>query len=648
MTRTKKTSAKKVAGSKREGSAKPHISEKELSRAFTAASGDKVDLFVYGTLLHNHYVNLLLNRSVKSIPAVLYNYMRIAPSWSFPFVVKQHGAKTEGLILQDITSEELAILDSFEDEGVQYIRRPVVVRVGEHRQRCQCYIGNIPKLQQSIGREVKFEDRYSIFIEKKIDDILASMLTEGRPNITRRVLRELMSSAVDRIIESHFEGNYICNYIMKQALEEAYPPKLVEVLKNEELKPYAGNYMRLACRHIVFNQIEDAVYHQYPDAVRVSQQYFRHGIGILLAFLYYNRHNAEIDRLFRENKLDGIVEGRTYRDYATIAIDIFDSIYNPQEMEEIIAFVEKNWCSSPTPLGAELEFSDLGYRAVYATPGEDKRFDGFYWFHDFDMFRRTWKLGGHVDSHRQLNIGQKSHRGFLEYAFGRFQIVGDLSRPIFDCPWAMSLLINEAVKFLDIAPHSLHISFELDNKSITQAPHKEEDLVCLLLLGGDIRPDEDGVLRENRIHRGDLDTNYQNSINFSDRKYHFFKPQQEDIEEAANVMEYKFMRLHKENTDYESLIVALKGYQFAVQGRPISIQPRGKPELPEQIFLRRWATSPSHIDSSDITAFLDKVQHGLEIEEHSCKPNKRRSKILERISERLYQKNREVSEYAQR
>jgi hypothetical protein len=381
--------------------------------------------------------------------------------------------------------------------------------------------------------------------------------------------------------------------------------------------------------------------------VRIAQPYFRHGLSILLAMLYYNRHSKIINDLFKEKSLDTIVEGRNYRDYAKFAIEISDSIYNSKEMQPIIEFVEENWYSAPTPLGAELEFSCLGKRAVYANPGEDRMYDGFYWFKDFDMFRRTWRLGGHVDSHQQITVGQERQRGFFEYALGRYQIVGDLSRPLFACPWGMSILINEAVKFANIPPHILHISMELQrgktSSNITDMEHKDEDLACLLLLGGDIRPDPTGKLREWRVYDGELDTNINKSLNFSDRKFHFAKPDQ-DESEASDVMEYKFLRLNRENTDYESLIIALKGYQFATRARPIKTQTLER-EMPEQTFLRAWAANPQTLDSSAINKFIAKVEKGLLEENNIARLPSTKQTALRRIEERLLERNSYISKY---
>ena len=620
-------------------------SPEEIKRAFKTGRGGKTDLFVYGTLMDDNHVRLLIKRVVPSVPAKLYNYMRVAPSWSFPFIVKQHGAVTEGRILKGLSPEDMKVLDDFEVEGHLFRRQLTVVRTARGRRRCMTYAGNISALERSFGKEVKFEDRYSRYIEKKVDAIIGDMNTD-KSEMTRRVIHELMGSAVDEIIQSHFDGNYICNYIMVQALEEAKPPHLKDLLKNKELLPYAGNYMRLACQHIVFNQLVEAVRHEYLDAVRIAQPYFRHGLSILLAMLYYNRHSKTINDLFREKSLDTIVEGRDYRDYAKFAIEISDSIYNSKGMQPVIEFVEENWYATPTPLGAELEFSCLGKRAVYAHPGEDRMYDGFYWFKDFDMFRRTWRLGGHVDSHLQISVGQERHRGFFEYALGRYQIVGDLSRPLFACPWGMSLLINEAVKFANIPPHSLHISMELQRgktSSITDKKHRDEDLACLLLLGGDIRPDSTGKLREWRVFDGELDTNVSKSLNFSDRKFHFAKPDQ-DESEASDVMEYKFIRLNRENTDYEGLIIALKGYQFGTRARPIKTQTLEK-QMPEQTFLRAWAANPQPLDSSAINGFIEKVEKGLLEENKIARLPSTKQSALRRVEDRLLERNSYVSKY---
>ncbi len=622
-------------------------SREEVTEAFHAARGENIDLFVYGTLMSDNHVRLILNRTVASEPVTLFHYMKVVPPGAFYFIVRQQGSQVRGRLLKGLTPEELERLDSFEDEGKLYFRKTVVVRdQNDCRRRCMTYVGNIPALQKSFAKEILFEDRYSLYLERKINQALHD-LSPNEQGLARRALQELMGSAIDQLIQSHFDGDYVCNYLMLQAFNEARPPDLEHVFSNVAIRPYADNYMKFACKHIIFNQLVEKIRHEFHDAVRVSKKYFRHGVAILLAFLYYNSNRRKIEKVMREKELDKAVPGRLYREYAALCITLADEIYDSVKMREIIDFVAMNWYSTPTPLGAELEFSFLGARAVYAEPGEDSVFDGFNWFNDFDLQRRTWRLGGHVDAHRNITGGGLArNRGFFEYALGRFNIVGDLSRPLFDCPWAMSMVINEAVKFLEIPTHSLHISMELakinGRPPITDRSHKESDLVCLLLLGGDLRRDENGILREWRIFNNELDTNMSKSLNFSDRKHHYSRLG--DEESVSDVMEYKFLRLKSTETDYAKVIVALKAYQLETCARPISIPRMGRPELPEQLFLRSWADHPQSLSLKEIDDFAGRLERGMCKERNSVKLDKRSRSMLENIVSTLVERNRSVAQ----
>ena len=622
-------------------------SPEELRKAFRIWQEDgTADLFVYGTMLSDSHVKLILNRIPETEPATLCNYMKIVPPGAFFFVIRQNGSQVRGRILKNLTPEEFERLDKFEDEGNLYFRKPVIVRERSGgRRRCMTYVGNLPSLQKSFGHEILFEDRYSQYLERKIEQALREV-SPNEQGLARRALQELMGSAADQLIQSHFDGDYVCNYLMVQAFSEAKPPDLNKVFSNAAIRPYADHYMKFACKHIIFNQIVEKIRHDFHNAVRVSRKYFRHGVAVLLAFLYCNSCRKIIARRMREKELDLAVPGRSYLEYAERCILIADEVYDHDKMAELIDFTAMNWYSTPTPLGAELEFSFMGARAVCAEPGEDSVYDSFNWFNDFDLQRRTWRLGGHVDSHSQVLGGRSRARGFLEYALGRFNIVGDLSRPLFDCPWAMSLVINEAVKFLEIPTHSLHISMELRENggkpAITDKAHAESDLVCLLLLGGDLRRDEDGILREWRIFNNELDTNMAGSLNFSDRKHHYSRLDDEDS--GADVMEYKFLRLRSAETDYAKVIDALKAYQLETCTRPISIPRRGESELPEQIFLRRWAARPQSISNREITSFLEKIERGMKLERNTVKLDKRSLSTLENIESTLMERNRSVTQ----
>ena len=128
------------------------------------------------------------------------------------------------------------------------------------------------------------------------------------------------------------------------------------------------------------------------------------------------------------------------------------------------------------------------------------------------------------------------------------------------------------------------------------------------------------------------------SLNFSDRKIHYSRLEASEAD-ASDVMEYKFVRLKSEETDYRSLIMALKGYQFETHARPITIPHQGAPELPEQTFLRAYALNPQSVSDAEITSFVETVERGL-MEEHNCRTlDRRRRSSIETIHALLKEKN---------
>ena len=64
-------------------SVRSEAEKQRIRENFHGIQEDRVDLFVYGTLVDDHHVKLLLNRSVESETAVLLNYMRVVPPGAF-------------------------------------------------------------------------------------------------------------------------------------------------------------------------------------------------------------------------------------------------------------------------------------------------------------------------------------------------------------------------------------------------------------------------------------------------------------------------------------------------------------------------------------------------------------------------------------
>ncbi|XP_078175893.1 AIG2-like (avirulence induced gene) family protein isoform X2 [Carex rostrata] len=84
------------------------------------------NVFVYGSLLADEVVHVLLTRAPSSSPALLPNFHRFSVKGRvYPAILPVENKSVSGKVITGITDEELVILDNFED--VEYVRRSVEI-----------------------------------------------------------------------------------------------------------------------------------------------------------------------------------------------------------------------------------------------------------------------------------------------------------------------------------------------------------------------------------------------------------------------------------------------------------------------------------------------------------------------------------------
>ncbi len=108
-----------------------------------------VDLFVYGTLMDEQRIYALAGQSFPRRKAELFGFTRLFSVQGYPFITPCPGAKTSGFVLSAVHQEALRVFDQYEDEGVLYYRRPVMVVVEGQLLSCETYIGNATALTAS-------------------------------------------------------------------------------------------------------------------------------------------------------------------------------------------------------------------------------------------------------------------------------------------------------------------------------------------------------------------------------------------------------------------------------------------------------------------------------------------------------------------
>lgn len=609
-------------------------------------------LFVYGSLNSPYHRQLLIGQTLPVKEAVLYNYRRIHPKSGYPFAIPWSGSKIEGTLIHNITPEILRKLDEYESEGELYTREIVTAYIEEQPLETYVYIGIPEALRPYFKRGIAIPDRIEEFIERDVSKhleekaaryLLKDVDHEGLP---LKVTRELLSEETHSLVREYFREAGLPVFIIKHELENVDIPTLDWVKYDSDAANYADEYMQLAVKFMVFNQIEERFRHDFRPYVKVSDEYYLHTISAMMALKLLVSNYRKLQLAMFQINADKYEPSFSYVDYAVAAIFIAKELYSEARAKEIADWVRANRRVGNTPLGAELEFSNIGGRVIGAEEGEDSKFDGFYYFYDFDLMRRGWKLGAHVDDHGFLTTTHTRTRGFLELAFGRYKLLGDVSKPATCDPWILSQLIDLAIRYLGIRPHSLHLSLQTASNVPFQKLENPDHLLCLLLLGGDIRPDQDGKLREMRIYRKEIISDNSN-VHFSRLNRHHKDP---DEMSWNSVVEYQFPRLYFDY-DFQPLIMALKGFQLGANACPLlddknCLYEEYQNELEE--FLITWATHPVSVGDHALKEFIKIVEQGLD-QEIKLVGSKRYSKyaqrILGRIEEQLQHRNQRIQTY---
>ncbi|MBN2808894.1 MAG: hypothetical protein JXR80_05310 [Deltaproteobacteria bacterium] len=364
-------------------------------------------------------------------------------------------------------------------------------------------------------------------------------------------------------------------------------------------------YLKIAFRHYLFGFLVQLAgrKQELPLPPPSPSCYWETPVN-LVVLRWLNRHRRIWENTLKQTVAQVIAESvRHHFIYCLLSFGLARKIYNREEMMQELTAVNKLSLPGTTPIGVELEFSNLGRLAIDKnTPAELIKKDPFHnmeYYSSFHLEDATWRLGGYVDTHehgrRLLSLSR--YGGFFEYSMVRVDYPRTYTLPLTTDPAIANQMICESMDFIsEIKPHSLHINIER-RETGTIRPELA-DLLCLLLLGGDFGYDEAGRLQEKR---------------FAQKEFHRVIKRRRHLSLAESVkkdvFEYAFLRLwqkNQRNYDYLPVILALKGFQYAYHiGR----------NCHEQIpALQAWAEKPTPLANSALNSFVKNVETGLQKE----------------------------------
>jgi len=370
-------------------------------------------------------------------------------------------------------------------------------------------------------------------------------------------------------------------------------------------------YLRLVFRHFLFGyMVQGARRALAMESLPFhSSDCYYDFFPNLAAIIIFNRQRSQSDALI-DPLIEQVVSDnqRSLYVYALLTASLIKKISLFADIG-LVAQELFNVHSQPgkTPIGVELEFSNLGRFATFDKPFKgglkDLLFHNMHYYEAFFLDDVSWRLGGYLDSHirgRSLlslpRIGAQPG-GFYEYSLVRLDYPRSFSMPLSMDPGLVALYIDEVINFVsEIKPHSLHINFE--KIVFGEIKPQLEDYLCLMLLGGDLGRNEKGEWCERRLANNELRGVIQ-------RRKH--RPSEGQT--AKEVIEYAFLRLWApgdRDYGYYPVLMAFKGFQY---GYNMDLSCRDQVQG-----MLAWAHNPLALSDVAINRFIETIESGWELE----------------------------------
>ncbi|MBS3820575.1 MAG: hypothetical protein GVY16_00295 [Planctomycetes bacterium] len=625
---------------------------------------ESFNLFVYGTLMSPATFRAVLGR--RLVPnhadadgveafyarhAVLDGYKKVSPDNTYFYAVPDRGHRIRGYLITNLPRNCLPALMRY--EGRNYVRRTLQVQTSDGTERAVVFVGN-PKRKEdeTFGHEFRDPLKQEILLEQKIDNAIRESEREqlyADEELNRRAFTELYGPAIRDLRRRHFEAGGISNYAIRHAIKSRPIRNWDRAREDTNAAHYARSYLRMVIRQVVFNQFEERIRRELRyelDHLPVAEHFYDRIISSLIALRIINQSCREpLDEIVCEYLEDFDFESTNLIDVVRHAINAADQLYDPQPARSQLNFIRSHMGFGYLPLGAELEFSNIGHGVVQdpnATQMHDPVYDGFLYFDDFGLDALTWRLGGHIDDHHRKTPGQP-RRGFFEVALGNLSIESSISRPITPDPWVLNQLIHQTRQFYEVTPHSVHMSMQLRRQYRPDRDRLPQlhILQCLFALAGDTIRDGDGRYRVHRLSTGEI-IRFDPTPNmlFSEISKRYSRHGDDagvpgaKRDEGRYVQQFRFLRLSAK-TNYEPIIMGLKGIQLSL--RPGTFltpsQWENSPRHRETFeTLVAWGKAPTQLAPTEIDDFLGHVEAGL-VSERRGKPAHSRAYIAWSITQ---------------
>lgn len=608
-------------------------------------SKKKVNLFIYGSLRDRRIfqsvsglsfakkASKLHDTKLLAEPAFLPQYKKVSPDNVYFYAVPDKSSKIEGFVVYDIPAESMDEIDRY--EGKRYRRETIKVNTAKGLVRAQAYLVSRESMKEHFGDRWHVNIIHELWLRKRIDKFLRRRTRPGERTADaeqeRQADRELLATTERDLVMSHYHADAVSDYYLEHELDRPRP-SIKHLYDDPQVQPFVENYLAMVIKQVLLNQLDEKIQSRYRfelEHMRTSERYFKRSVSLLVTLEMINSNSRAVNLIIKQGLEAMPYKNNDIIDYVKYAVNATKSLFHTRVVRAHLERIRSNMQPGLTPLGVEIELSNIGAAAVEPQRSVqnkvDTAFDSFRYFHDFCLGILSWKLGGYIDDHSGSTDFDR-RLGFLELAPGRLNVAGELSRPATADPWLLNHLIQAIVLFYNVLPHSLHLSFQLRKNQIGKQKLLPLGFVkCLLVLGGGLREKVSGRFWISRMGYDEItQRDYGEELVFArTSRRHWYLGRDEVAEKIpaqamAYVQQYKFIRL-EERANYEPLIMCLKGLQLSYNPADYLSSEQLKSSVKlrrEYEELKQWAAEPTEIKPQTISRFVAVVQQGLMNERH--------------------------------
>jgi gamma-glutamylcyclotransferase (GGCT)/AIG2-like uncharacterized protein YtfP len=384
----------------------------------------KVNLFIYGSLRDRRIfqsvgglsfarkASKIDNKTLFAEPALLPRYRRVSPDNVYYYAIAAPSSRIEGFVIHDVPAAAMAEIDRY--EGKRYERDTVQVNTANGSIEAQAYLVTHDSMEKHFGDRFHVNLIHELWLRKRIEKFIKRRTRPGERTVDaeseRRADRELLATTERDLVMSHYHTDAVSDYFLEHELDRPRP-SIKHLCDDQQAKPFIKNYLALAVRQVLLNQLEEQIQSRYRfelERIRTSERYYNRAISLLAALQMINANQSAVNLIVDECLRTMPCDRNDLIDYVKYGVRASKSMFDPRVAQAKLTRIRSNLQPGLVPLGIEIELSNVGAAAVEPQRSIQKAFDsvydGFKYFYDFRLEVLSWKLGGYIDDHNIVCI----------------------------------------------------------------------------------------------------------------------------------------------------------------------------------------------------------------------------------------------------